>query len=72
MTISARDIYDQVIGLRDDVRSLVQSNVEVDSALADHEDRLRAIERWKYSIPAAVVTSLVTAVVTFIRGTGGA
>jgi hypothetical protein len=61
VTISAREIYDQIVGLRDDVRSLVQSNENVHQTLDDHEERLRTIERWKYSIPAAVVTALISA-----------
>lgn len=61
VTISAREIYDQIVGLRDDVRSLTQSNESTHRTLEDHEDRLRTIERWKYSVPAAVITALVSA-----------
>ena len=67
VTISAREIYDQIVGLRDDVRSLVQSNENVHQTLDDHEERLRTIERWKYSIPAAVVTALVSAAVAVTK-----
>lgn len=71
VTIGAREIYDQVIGLRDDVRSLVQSSEDVEKTLDDHEQRLRGIERWKYSVPAAALTSVVGAVVTIVKTTGG-
>lgn len=72
VTISAREIYDQIVGLRDDVRSLTQSNEHVDRELSDHEDRLRAIERWKYSVPTAAVTAVVSAVVAVAKTTGKA
>jgi hypothetical protein len=64
VTISAREIYDQIVGLRDDVRSLVQSNQEVSKTLDDHEDRIRSVERWKYSVPVAALGAVASAGVT--------
>jgi hypothetical protein len=64
VTISGRDIYDQIIGLRDDVRSLVQSNDAVQEQLSDHETRLRSVERWKYAVPTALVGAIVSAGIT--------
>ncbi len=69
--IGAREIYDQVIGLRDDVRSLVQSSEDVEKTLEDHEQRIRGIERWKYSVPAAALSALAGAVVTIFKASGG-
>lgn len=60
VTISAREIYDQIVGLRDDVRSLVQSNQEVSRTLDDHESRLRSVERWKYSVPLAALGAVAS------------
>lgn len=71
VTISAREIYDQIVGLRDDVRSLVQSHDEVDKHLADHETRLRSIERWKYAVPTATIGAIVSAGVTIFTALGG-
>lgn len=67
VTISAREIYDQIVGLRDDVRSLTQSNEHVTTTLDDHEERLRTVERWKYSVPTAVLTAVLAAVVTLLK-----
>lgn len=64
ISISAREIYDQIVGLRSDVRSLTESNIGVAKVQEDHEERLRVIERWKYSVPAAAITAVVSAVVT--------
>ncbi|MGW4986306.1 hypothetical protein ACWEQ3_01465 [Streptomyces mirabilis] len=71
VTISAREIYDQIVGLRDDVRSLVQSNAEVSKQLEDHEGRLRSVERWKYAVPTATVGAIVSAGITIAKAIGG-
>jgi hypothetical protein len=39
-------------------------NRQADLAHADYEARLRALERWRYSLPAAVITAAVSAVVS--------
>jgi hypothetical protein len=70
VTISAREIYDQIVGLRDDVRSLVQSNAEVGKTLEDHETRLRSVERWKYAVPTATVGAIVSAGITIAKALG--
>jgi hypothetical protein len=71
VTIGAREIYDQVVGLRDDVRSLVQSNDAVQETLTDHEDRLRSVERWKYAVPTATIGAIVSAGITITKAIGG-
>jgi hypothetical protein len=71
VTISAREIYDQIVGLRDDVRSLVQSNAEVGKQLDDHEDRLRSVERWKYAVPTATIGAIISAGITIAKAIGG-
>lgn len=68
--IGAREIYDQLVGLRDDVRSLIQDREDTDRMLSDHEERLRGIERWKYAVGTAAVTSVVSAGVTLLKASG--
>ncbi|WP_172384870.1 hypothetical protein [Streptomyces sp. MNP-20] len=70
VTIGAREIYDAVVATRDDVRSLTQTHESVTQTLSDHEDRLRTVERWKYTLPLAVVTSAGTAIVAGLKATG--
>lgn len=65
--IGAREIYDQLVGLRDDVRSLIQDREAVNNTLGDHEERLRVIERWKYSVPVAALASIVSAVAAIVK-----
>jgi hypothetical protein len=70
VNISAREIYDQIVGLRDDVRSLVQSNAAVQTTLDDHESRIRSVERWKYAVPTATIGSVVAAGITIAKALG--
>lgn len=59
VTIGAREIYDAVLGVREDVRGLKQDNESVNDKLADHESRIRSVERWKYALPLSVLGSAV-------------
>lgn len=61
VTIGAREIYDELVGVRSDVRSLVESRADIDKTLGDHESRIRGLERWKYGIPGVVALSAVAA-----------
>ncbi|MBA0054305.1 hypothetical protein E0L36_26670 [Streptomyces sp. AJS327] len=70
VTIGAREIYDAVQSLREEVRSLAQTREAVDSTLEDHEERIRGIERWKYALPVAAVTSAGTLILAALKGAG--
>lgn len=70
VTIGAREIYDAVLSLREEVRSLAQTREAVDSALEDHEQRIRGMERWRYALPVAAVTSIGTLILAVVQGTG--
>lgn len=69
--IGTREIYDQVIGMRADVQALVQANTATFAKLDDHEARLRSIERWKYTIPTALITTVVSGGVAIYKALGG-
>lgn len=70
VTISAREIYDEIVGMREDVRSLTQHHESVRDTLTDHEERLRTLERWKYALPTAAVSGVLAAGVTIARASG--
>ena len=71
VTISAREIYDQIVGMRGDVQSLLQSNTEVQKTLDDHEQRIRSNERWRYGMPIAALGAVVSAGITIAKAIGG-
>jgi hypothetical protein len=70
VTIGAREIYDVVVSLRDDVRALTQTHEAVDEKLKDHEARIRTVERWRYAMPASLVLAVGSSVATVLRAVG--
>lgn len=62
--IGAREIYDEVVGLRGDVQRLGQQGESVDETLVDHETRIRGLEseRGKFVLPVALITAVATVV----------
>lgn len=66
--IGAREIYDEVVGLRGDVQRIGQTEANITETLDDHETRIRGVERWVYAIPVATVGGVIAAVVAFIKG----
>ncbi|MEV7358266.1 hypothetical protein [Kitasatospora sp. NPDC091276] len=65
--IGAREVYDQVVGLREDVRAMGQQAEGVREELADHESRLRALEAWRYALPIGAVTGVLAAVISLVQ-----
>lgn len=72
VTIGAREIYDLVNEVRGEVRSLAMTDEHAAAKLADvvteqgkQGERIYALERWMWAIPAALVTG-VASVVTVI------
>ena len=49
---------------------LARIEVKLDMALkdsADHETRIRSLERWRYALPVALLITLVSTVSTIIQ-----
>lgn len=69
--ITTRELYDEIVGLRGDVRDLTNATTNVTKAIDDHEQRLRTIERWKYALPTTTAAAVVSAVVTLVGKTKG-
>lgn len=40
---------------------------KIDAFAADHEERLRRVERWMYAIPASLVTAVISITVTILE-----
>ncbi|MCX4687220.1 hypothetical protein OG401_23430 [Kitasatospora purpeofusca] len=67
VSIGAREIYDEVIGLRSEVRSIGQQAEGVRAELDDHEDRIRQLEAWRYALPVAALTGVGGALVAIVQ-----
>lgn len=66
--IGAREIYDLVQALRGDVRDLCSDVHGQDRDLADHEARLRVLERGRWPLPALAVLVAIASLVVAARG----
>jgi hypothetical protein len=51
------DVYEQVIILREDV-AYIKGTLE---NVHDHEQRIRWLEKWKWGLPATLITSVLAA-----------
>jgi hypothetical protein len=66
--ITLKDVYTQVTMLVGHMQAVDTRNTLADQLHVDHETRLRALERWRYAMPASIVVglgSLGTAVAAF-------
>lgn len=53
--VTLRDVYDEVKGLREDVRASLTQSRDNAADLSDHEVRVRELERWKYALPPTLL-----------------
>lgn len=56
--ITTRDIYDKLIAVEHSVAAMTPQAQTV----ADHETRLRAVEKWKWSVPPTAIAALIALV----------
>jgi hypothetical protein len=49
-------------------RTLARIEVRMDQIVADHEHRLRRVERWVYMLPPAVLMAAGSVIIAVIRG----
>jgi hypothetical protein len=68
--IHTKDIYDQLVALRADVQHLISGTDANNRQLDDLENRMRAIEKWKYGLTAvaAFVAATISVLGNFIPG----
>ena len=66
MAAELSDIYAQVIILREDV-AYIKGQME---NVHDHEQRIRWLEKWKWGLPATLITSIGAAAAVILSQTG--
>lgn len=62
--ITLRDVWQELRSFGTRVEQVV---VRLE-AVADHEDRIRRLERWRYSLPASLFASAAALLVALIGG----
>lgn len=50
VTITNREIYDQVVATKDLTAKLVDKVEAIEKRDGDHETRIRALERWRWTV----------------------
>lgn len=69
--ITARDIYDALVELRTTVNRLVDRHDAQASEVADHEARIRSLERGRWPLPAlSAVLALAAIAITVVPKLG--
>lgn len=71
VTITNREIYDQVLATKDLTAKLVDKVDSIEKRDGDHENRIRALERWRWTvvgIAAAVSAAGGSAVSALMKG----
>ena len=58
--ITLRDIYDEIQMVKGSVQTM-EAPVQ---KIADHEVRIRSLERWRYSQPVTLIAALASIVIT--------
>ncbi|HZN70565.1 MAG TPA: hypothetical protein VFC00_02610 [Micromonosporaceae bacterium] len=69
--ITFQHMYDQLQLLVGELRDVNSAMKTHNASMIDHEVRLRALEKWRYSLPAALVISIGSAVAAVIAATNG-
>jgi hypothetical protein len=67
--ITLKDVYTQVTMLVGHMQAVDTRNLMADQIHTDQEQRIRALERWRYAMPASIVVglgSLGTALAAFL------
>lgn len=71
VVIGLKEIYDQLVILATKVEVMLGSQIDADKLIADHETRLRALERGRWPLPTLGVllalASVVVAVIALTR-----
>lgn len=70
VVIGAREVYDAVLRLTTKVEALTGQLAELAGDRADHEKRLRALERARWPLPAVGVLLSIAAVIVAAIGKG--
>ncbi|MQY07745.1 hypothetical protein [Actinomadura macrotermitis] len=66
--ITARDIYDKLVELSGKVDGSLAAHEQLRLQVIDHEQRIRAVERWRYTLPASLLLGVMSAVASILAG----
>lgn len=64
--ITLGDVYHELRKLQDQMKELTPMS----HTLADHETRIRLIEKWKYALPIVTLIAVIDSIIAFYPGHG--
>lgn len=77
--VTTRDLYERIVEIEERLGGALAADerlrdqlTELCAYAADHETRLRSIERWRYALPLVTLTALVTGVAAVVSAINGA
>jgi hypothetical protein len=64
--ITTRDIYDKLVELGGKVDGSMAAHERTREQVMDHEQRLRATERWRYALPLSFLFAALSTVMSLL------
>lgn len=65
------DVRDRLVRMEGKIDLIGLQHATAERIANDHEDRLRALERWKYALPVTALAAVVTGATTIIAAIKG-
>ncbi|GAA3473878.1 hypothetical protein GCM10018965_084310 [Nonomuraea roseola] len=65
--VTVREVFEEMRELTRGVQELTQELKESRKTDADHEGRLRVVERWMWGLPVAIVGMVVANIAAFMK-----
>ncbi|MET9425641.1 hypothetical protein ABZY06_33895 [Streptomyces sp. NPDC006540] len=70
VVIGTREIYDTLVSVRDDVRSLVQDREDIDADITELKKEVRELQRFRHAYPLTALGVIITSVTALLKSTG--
>ncbi|MEO3857494.1 hypothetical protein [Acrocarpospora sp. B8E8] len=67
VVVTFKDMYDELRHLVTEVRELTHELKDSRADSADHENRIRALEQWRYALPASLLLGLGSLAAQFLK-----
>lgn len=67
VVITNREIYSELL----QVKGAVQTMSGQADRIADHEMRIRGVEKWRYALPPTLLISVASLIIALLGGTHG-
>lgn len=75
--VSSEKMYDQFVKMNEQLSQMNSQLSSLNTLMADtreeqadHEQRIRAVEKWKYGIPVAYFSAILTVIASLFKFTG--